>query len=172
MSETTPRREEFGLQRTECGCACCAAPCRHVPGGLVPSDLAGLCPPGQDVFAWAEQHLRALTAGPHPALVPARGVTGGCHWFFEGRCAVHGHAPFGCAFFDSHQPPEEVRRRQEAMARARAEDAAADGLYTRVWRHLRAKGLVAPPGDWAAVLAEVDRIRRGTVRRARRLGGR
>jgi hypothetical protein len=137
----------------------------------VPSDLARLCPPGEDVFAWAERHLRALAGRPHPALVPARGVTGGCHWFFDGGCAVHGQAPFGCAFFDSHQPPEEVGRRQEAMARARAEDAAGGGLYTRVWRHLVAKGLVAAPGDRAEVVAEVARIRRGAARHARRLGG-
>src|SRR5438874_6570965 len=46
-------REEFGFRRTECACAFCKAPCRHLPGALDPSDLPRLCPPGKDVFAWA-----------------------------------------------------------------------------------------------------------------------
>jgi hypothetical protein len=131
-----------------------------MPGTLVPSDLARLCPAGQDVFAWAEQHLRALTGKPYPALVPARGAYGPCHWFFDGKCAVHAGAPFGCAFFDAHMPDEEVARRSAAMVEAIREDAAAGGVYGRVWRHLREKGLVVPAGDRAAVRAGMEKVRR------------
>ncbi len=153
-------RQEQGLRRTECACEFCKVHCRHMPGTLVPSDLARLCPAGQDLYAWAEQHLRALTDKPYPVLVPARGVFGPCHWFFDGRCAVHAAAPFGCAFFDAHMGEEEVGRRATAMVEAIREDGAAKGLYGRVWRHLREKGLIAPAGDRAAVRVEMAKVRR------------
>jgi hypothetical protein len=153
-SESSPDREVHGFRRTVCGCAICCAPCRHVPGGLDPSDLARLCPAGQDVFAWAEQHLRAIVDRPYPTLVPARHPDGHCHWLFEGRCAVHDHAPYGCAFFDSHMSPDEVDRRYAATIRARRDDASTEGLYYRVWMHLRLQGLLARPGDRSALVVE------------------
>jgi hypothetical protein len=168
MSE---RREAHGFRRTECGCALCAAPCRHVPGSLDVADLGRLCPAGQDVFTWAEQHLRAVTDKPFPTLVPARGLDGYCHWHFKGRCAVHAEAPYGCAFFDAHMPTEEVERRSAATIRSRREDAAAGGLYSRVWQHLCRRGLTCPSGDRAALAADVARMRR-TARRHRRRQGR
>jgi hypothetical protein len=167
--EIPPVREEHGFRRTECGCDFCRAPCRHIPGSLDPSDLVRLCPPGQDVLAWAEQHLRAVTDKPFPTLVPARGAGGACHWHFEGRCAVHDRAPYGCAFFDAHQSDDEVRRRSAATIRARQEDAAAGGLYSRVWEHLCRRGLTARSGDRSALLEEVRKIRRRADRRARQL---
>src|SRR5262245_13550775 len=106
---TTPAaREAHGFRRTTCGCTFCQAPCRHVPGSLDPSARSGLCPTGQDGFAWAEQHLRAVTDKPYPTLVPARRPDGACHWYFDGRCAVHEHAPYSCAFFDTHMDDTEV----------------------------------------------------------------
>jgi transposase len=170
--EEVPRgREEFGFQRTECPCPFCRVPCRHMPGSLCPSDLARLCPAGQDVFAWAEQHLRALADRPFPTLVPARQANGHCHWLHEGRCTVHEAAPYGCAFFDSHMTAADVERREAATVRARREDAAADGLYYRVWVHLRMKGLIALPGDRAAVRAEALAVRRNAERSLRRVRG-
>src|SRR5262245_19155698 len=129
-------REEFGFRRTVCGCAFCQAPCRHLPGALVPSDLVRLCPAGRDVFAWSEEHLRALTGNPFPALVPVARTTGHCHWLFDGRCAVHEDAPYGCAFFDAHMPAADVERRHAASIQARVADRAVGGLYQRVWLHL------------------------------------
>lgn len=170
MSEPSVR-EELGFRRTACACALCAAYCRHLPGTLNPSDLARLCPPGEDLFAWAERHLRALTDKAYPALVPARGADGHCHWLFAGRCAVHADAPFGCAFFDAHQGNAEVGRRADAAVRAIREDAAADGPYMRVWRHLRRLGLTAAPGDREGLAAEVESLRRRAERGRRRGGG-
>jgi hypothetical protein len=164
-------REAFGFPRTECGCEFCKAYCRHLPGALDPADLARLCPPGQDVFAWAEQHLRALAGRPEPALVPARRATGECHWYFGGKCAVHADAPYGCAFFDAHLPQAEVDRRAAATLRAIAEDAAAQGLYWRVWRHLKGKGLVGRRGDRAALAAEFRKARRAAERSRARAEG-
>ncbi len=158
MRELPVVREELGFRRTVCGCARCQAPCRHVPGSLAPADLFRLCPPGQDPFTWAEEHLRAVIDKPFPTLVPARRADGHCHWLFDGLCAVHPAAPFGCAFFDAHMAADEVARREAATIQARREDAAANGPYYQVWRHLRRKGLTAPSGDRAALMAELDRL--------------
>jgi hypothetical protein len=163
-----PARERYGFTRTACGCALCAAPCRHIPGSLDVADLERLCPPGRDLFAWAEEHLRAVTDKPYPTLVPARGGGGACHWFFDGKCAVHEASPYGCAFFDAHMGEDEVRKRSEATVQARRADAAAGGLYYRVWQHLDRKGLIAPSGNRQALADEVRRIRRGAERRLRR----
>jgi hypothetical protein len=119
------------------------------------------------MFAWAELHLRAVTDKPFPTLVPARGFDGHCHWHFDGRCAVHADAPYGCAFFDAHMTLEEIDRRSAATLRARRADAAADGPYYRVWLHLCRKGLVSASGDRAALAEEVKRIRGRAERRRR-----
>lgn len=165
---TEQPREQHGFRRTVCACEFCRAPCRHIPGSLDVADLDRLCPAGQDVFAWAEQHLRALTGKPVPTLVPARQANGHCHWLYDGKCTVHANAPFGCAFFDTHQSDEEVERRRSATMAARREDAAARGLYYRVWLHLCQKGLVGVPGDRAGWREDVQKIQRSTVRHRRR----
>src|SRR6266513_2677801 len=82
-------RERYGFRRTQCACELCRAPCRHLPGSLDVADLWRLCPPGRDLFEWAEEHLRALTDKPYPTLVPLRLKGGPCHWLFDGQCAVH-----------------------------------------------------------------------------------
>jgi hypothetical protein len=161
-------REEHGFGRTVCDCALCAAPCRHIPGSLDVSDLSRLCPEGKDPFAWAEQHLRAVSDKSYPTLVPVRGPDGACHWHYGGRCAVHDLAPYGCAFFDSHMSADEANRRADATIRARREDAEARGLYFRVWRHLCGKGLTCPSGDRAGLAAEQRRILRSVERSRRR----
>jgi hypothetical protein len=163
-------REQHGFSRTVCACEFCRAPCRHIPGSLDVSDLERLCPPRQDVFAWAEQHLRALTDKPVPTLVPARQANGHCHWLFEGRCAVHDAAPFGCAFFDVHMSDAEAGRRAEATMEARRKDAAENGLYYRVWLHLQRKGLVQLSGDRVGLAGDWRQVRRSGIRSRRRMG--
>jgi hypothetical protein len=162
-------REQHGFRRTVCGCEFCRAPCRHMPGSLDVSDLLRLCPPGQDVFAWAEQHLRALTDKPVPTLVPARQPNGHCHWLFDGRCVVHDVAPFGCAFFDAHMSDAEAERRAEATMQARRADAAQQGLYYRVWLHLQRKGLVQPSGDRMGLGDDWRQVQRNVTRSRRRM---
>jgi hypothetical protein len=135
------------------------------------ADLPRLCPAGQDVFAWAEKHLRALTDKSFPTLVPARQANGHCHWFFAGRCAVHAEAPYGCAFFDTHMTEAEAERRAAATIQARREDAARDGLYYRVWRHLIGKSLTGRSGDRTGLSADWGRIHRQAQRGRRRASG-
>jgi hypothetical protein len=130
-----------------------------MPGSLDVADLDRLCPADQHIFAWAEQHLRALTQIGVPTLVPARQANGHCHWLYEGRCAVHDHSPYGCAFFDSHMPHAEVKQRSVATAQARKADAEQNGPYYQIWLHLCRKGLIDPSGDRTAVAEERRRIR-------------
>lgn len=165
LSQESPRvREQFGFGRTVCGCAVCATFCRHRPGSLDVADLPRLCPPGRDVFVWAEQHLRARTDKPFPMLVPVRRANGHCHWLVDGKCAVHDHAPYSCAFFDSHMSDAEVSRRYAPTVEARREDAASNGLYYRVWLHLCQRGLIDQPGSRAALAEDVGRIQRSATR--------
>jgi hypothetical protein len=169
MNELPLIREMFGFRRTECACERCQVYCRHMPGTLDPSDLPSLCGEGQDSFVWAEQHLRALIDQPYPTLVPARNNLGHCHWHFDGKCAVHDKAPYSCAFFDAHMSDTEVARRVAATVQACKDDAAANGLYYRIWLHLRGKGMLGQRGDRAALLAEVRRMDRQTRRSRRRI---
>jgi hypothetical protein len=129
-----------------------------MPGSLDVSDLWKLCPADRDLFAWAEEHLRALVDKPFPTLVPARQGNGHCHWLFSGKCVVHENAPYSCAFFDAHIPADEVERRSAATIQARKDDAAQKGLYYRLWRHLCEKGLVGKPADRDALAAELRQI--------------
>lgn len=164
-------REQHGFARTVCGCEFCKAPCRHIPGSLDVSDLPRLCPPDQDVFAWAETHLRALPDKPFPTLVPARQANGHCHWHFDGHCAVHESAPYSCAFFDTHMEEAEIERRSAATIQARRDDAEQHGLYYRVWLHLCRKGLTGRPGDRAALAEALANLQREAERNRRRVSG-
>jgi hypothetical protein len=164
-------REQYGFKRTVCGCAYCVAPCHHIPGSLDVSDLGRLCPDGQDIFTWAEVHLRAVVDKSYPTLVPARQANGHCHWLVDGQCAVHGSAPYSCAFFDAHQAQAEIESRSTATIRARKEDAVNHGLYHRVWLHLQSQGLIARSGDRAGLVAEVNGLRRMAERSRRRAKG-
>ncbi len=155
----SPTRVQHGFPATTCGCDFCRAYCKHIPGRLDASDLYRLGPPGDEVFAWAERHLRAVDDTPYPKLVPARQANGHCHWYQDGRCTVHAQAPYGCAFFDAHMPTAEVNRRSQASVQAAIGDASIDGLHARVWRHLRDKGLTRPSGDRAPLDDEFRRIR-------------
>ena len=152
-------REQHGFTRTSCDCDFCKVFCRHVPGRLDVSDLSRLCPEGKDIFAWSEVHLRAVSDSPFPKLVPARQESGHCHWFADGRCAVHRDAPYGCAFFDSHMTVVEVQARSRAANLSSEQDASACGIYARVWRHLCEKGLTHPSGLRGPLDEEMRRIR-------------
>jgi len=136
-----------------------------MPGSLNVADLIRLCPPTENIFTWAEQHLRALIDKSYPTLVPARQENGHCHWLLEGGCVIHENAPYSCAFFDMHMTPNEIDRRSAATIQARQEDAARNGLYQQVWIHLCRKGLFSIPGDRASLLDELQKIPRAKTNR-------
>ena len=155
-------RVEFGFERTVCACDQCTGYCRHVPGYLVPSDLDRLrdyCG-GADVFdSWAIQHLLASPGAlvmrkgalfRIPTLVPARRDNGACIFLSaDSSCSIHPIAPFGCAFFDSHQEGDEADRRSSRGLRAILEDWQSAGAYSALWLALHASGRHAPAPETA-----------------------
>jgi hypothetical protein len=144
-------RTEFGAKRTNCACNTCQINCRFMPGFLIPSDLFHIIPGDRDIYEYARENLRAspgaivkrgsqiLRAG---TLVPAAKPDGSCiHFTAAGACAIHDKAPFGCAFFDCQpEPPGIAHKAIQAVML----DHEVHGLYTRVWQHLRSRGLTAP----------------------------
>jgi hypothetical protein len=60
-----------------------------------------------------------------------------------------------------------VKRRYAATLQDRKQDAAADGLYHRVWIHLCRKGLIDRSEQRRALEDEVCRIRTNAERRGR-----
>lgn len=147
-------RTEFGLARTTCACAECATFCQHMPGFLVPSDLARVASVTPDLDRWARAHLRASPgalvwsrergAFRIRTLVPASVAGGACHWFSEeGLCDVHESAPFGCAFADAHQSAEEGQRASRAGLMAVHEAWLRRDQYAQVWTMLYAARLRA-----------------------------
>ncbi len=147
---------------------------------MVPSDLDRLIPPGEDPFAWAEQHLLASPGlqikTPQfslsiPSLVPRRQANGHCHWLQDGRCAVHENSPFGCAFLSQcRQSNAEAQRITNAGPESRAKAFADGALYARLWQHLWDTGLrelTSAQGRSRAALA-IKRIERGDERKKRR----
>jgi hypothetical protein len=155
-------RVEFGFERTVCACVQCTNYCRHVPGYLVPSDLERLgdyCG-GSGVFdGWATQHLLASPGalvirkgalGRIPTLVPARRADRACVFLSaDNSCSIHKIAPFGCAFFDSHQENDEADRRSSRGLRAILEDWQSAGPYSALWLALHAAGRDSPAPETA-----------------------
>jgi hypothetical protein len=149
-------RLEFGQRRSICACDDCQKNCRFVPGYLIPSDLKRMIPPGADPLEWAERNLLASPGAVVsvrdggllrvPTLVPATRPDGACiHFNAEGRCDIHGIAPFGCAFFSCKQSREKGNSLSKngirAVALALADPAS---LYCRILEHLQHKQLLSP----------------------------
>jgi hypothetical protein len=155
-------RTEFGWVRTQCACPACVAFCRHVSGYLIPADQQRLRQQfdgDADFIRWASGHLLASPGalvvrggrlGRIPTVVPARRADGSCVFLTpEHRCAIHALAPYGCAFFDAHQPADEADRRSCRGLRAILEDWWKAGPYAELWIALHAAGLVAPAPELA-----------------------
>ncbi len=66
-------------------------------------------------------------------------------------------------------PDEEVDKRLAATIRAHQEDAVANGLYHRVWLHLRARGLIAEHGSKSALESAARQLLRKAERNQSRL---
>jgi len=160
-----PDRREFGFGRTVCGCADCTRNCRFIPGYLIPADLQRILnqlAPGQDLFDWARQHLLAspgtqVMRGSNifriPTLVPARRADGACRFLTaDNRCGIHAAAPYGCAYFDSHQSIAESDQRSKRRLQAVLEAWQNGDVYAQVWATLAEADLVAPPPEVCRVL--------------------
>ena len=104
--------------RTKCACPDCVAQCKHHPGYLIPGDIEMIARNlGKTVHEISDRFAAspgAVVADREtgkqyriPTIIPAPDITGRCNFLDEhDRCSIHDFAPFGCAFFDSHEPKE------------------------------------------------------------------
>lgn len=153
-------RNEFGFERTRCACSECALNCKHLPGYLIPADIESiarhlgytnigdfafdnlLASPGATVMN-AEGHIFQIRT-----LVPQRKEDGSCKFLdANDRCMIHAVSPFGCSFFDVHQPDAEANHRSQRGLQevARCWVARGSSAYTVLWKLLFAAGLRAVP---------------------------
>lgn len=160
MSE---ERTEFGFKRTVAAGPTERAPCKCMPGYLVPADLERMSKAmgSDDIKAWATKYLLAspgakvagrdpktgkLITFQVPTLVPARNANDHCvHLSPDGLCDIHAVAPFGCAFFDMKMGKNEGDNRSLAGLRAIIDDMEVTGLYSQLWEMLNSAGKKAPP---------------------------
>jgi Fe-S-cluster containining protein len=79
-------------------------------------------------------------------LVPARNDSGWCNFFDGSLCTIHQVAPFGCAFFDSHQDQSEsnVISAQGLQIIAGLWEDQPFSRYCQIWNHLHQRGMRAP----------------------------
>ena len=142
---------EFGVERSLCGCSGCQAKCRFMPGFLVPADLDRMIPAGADPFRWAESNLLAspgaLTTADGemfwiPTLVPAiKGGDRSCiHLRPDGQCGIDAVAPFGCALL-SCGPEVPGLFQNGLLTICSAPD---NGLYKLLLLHLSRAGKTQP----------------------------
>lgn len=155
VASATAPRTEFGEQRSSCACGNCQLNCRFMPGFLIPADLARMVPPGSDPFEWAERNLLASPGAlvssdgkrfRIPTLVPAVKQDGSCvNLTSDGRCAIHGVSPFGCAFFSCG--PEVGGLSAKVLSSIMLDCLNPDGLYKRIWLSLYDKGRTQVSAD-------------------------
>jgi hypothetical protein len=131
-----------------------------MPGYLIPGDVERIAEAqGQelseewllDTFMHSEG-ATVLGMGPKgpvrvqiPTIVP-KDRDGKCKLLTDdGKCSVHGSAPFGCSHFDTHMDEATGAPRSEAGVMAVAADLAAGGAYAVQLRTLQEKGETAEP---------------------------
>ena len=152
-------RMEFGYYATSCSCVDCSFYCKHMPGYLIPDDLRRLSGEEsvKDICEWADGRLLAspgaivATKGGImrvPTLVP-RKLKQGCIWLADekGGCMVHAKAPFGCRFFNTHEPDDRADYLSKRGLAAIMQDWCSNGIYSIVWNFLNDKGQIAQPPE-------------------------
>lgn len=155
-------RTEFGFTRTECACSSCSINCRFIPGYLVPSDVKRIARHlgYTNLGAFASENLLASPGATVmsngrvfqiPTLVPQRRADGACKFLdADNRCRVHTVSPFGCAYFDAHQPSAEADRRSSRGLQDVARHwSAGASVYAVLWKILDTAGLRAVPAHIA-----------------------
>jgi len=121
-------RTEFGFHRTVSANAEDVLCCKYMPSYLVPSDISRLCDRfGCNPLQLAKSHLLASPGAEISkdgvrqrlrTLVPDRNSVGHCEFLHDGKCAIHGDSPYGCAFFDSEMSDQEASLRTSAGLQA------------------------------------------------------
>lgn len=119
----------FYFDRTTCACSECVGCCKRQPGPLVPGDLERIAAfRGESV----EEAKKNFWASPGALVKDGAGRTSRigtitpkwdrrkkrCVFLDDNdRCQIHSVAPFGCAYFDTHQTPAEAHDRSIWTAR-------------------------------------------------------
>jgi Fe-S-cluster containining protein len=110
------------FKRTTCACAECVRCCKRQPGSLAHGDYERI----QNHLGLTEAEMRERFCASPGALVMDRRTgavrrvgtivpqmrRGRCVFLDKDeRCTIHGVAPFGCAYFDTHQSAEQAMPR-------------------------------------------------------------
>ena len=146
-----------GHFRTICNCELCTINCRFIPGYLLPEDLDYIATflGYSKLSEFAEKNLLASPGAivikdgrlcRIRTLVPARNENGWCKFFDGSLCTIHPVAPFGCAFFDSHQEQSEsnaISAKGLQIIAGLWEDQPFS-RYCQIWNHLHQRGMRAP----------------------------
>lgn len=128
-----------------------------MPGMLIPDDIERMATAcgSSNPLEWAKENLAAspgatvIIQGDSeptqiPTLVPRRKEDGSCSFLTEdGKCQVHGQAPYGCAFFDSHMEGEPANGRSAPAIFQILMDWRAGDYYSNIWQILAAAGHTA-----------------------------
>jgi Uncharacterised protein family (UPF0153). len=115
--------------RTECSCSECVKCCKRQPGPLAPGDFERI---QKHLGASDEEMREKFWASPGCMVKDAFGVTARigtitprydrrkkrCVFLDDNdRCTIHSVAPFGCAYFDTHQSSVTAMPRSVWLAR-------------------------------------------------------
>ena len=136
---------------------CASINCRFIPGYLLPEDLDYIATflGYSELFEFAEKNLLASPGAlviknrrlcRIRTLVPARNDSGWCKFFDGSLCTIHQVAPFGCAFFDSHQEQSEsnaISAKGLQIIAGLWEDQPLS-RYCQIWNDLHRRGMRAP----------------------------
>jgi len=108
------------MQRTECACVQCQQCCREQPGHLLPGEMERIAEhlgrPLAEVkpMFWASRGAVVMDTQTHRqfrigTITPRYDRRRKACVFLteEGACSIHAVAPFGCAYFDTHQSAEQ-----------------------------------------------------------------
>jgi Fe-S-cluster containining protein len=105
---------DHDFTRTKCACEGCIRCCKRQPGPLAPGDFERIAEHLGETREEAKQHFWAspgaiarFTQGGDAfrvGTITPRFRKGRCVFLDENdRCKIHPVAPFGCAYFDTHQ---------------------------------------------------------------------
>jgi hypothetical protein len=81
-----------------------------------------------------------------PTLTPQAQPNGACKFLTaEGRCSIHAVSPYGCAFYDSHEPIAVANKKTLVALRVISESHQREEDYSLLWYFLHSRGIVAAP---------------------------
>lgn len=147
----------MGHFRTICNCDLCARKMNLFRSIAMPEDLDYIATflGYSKLFEFAEKNLLASPGAivikngrlaRIRTLVPARSDSGWCKFFDGSLCTIHPVAPFGCAFFDSHQEQSQsdaISAKGLQIIAGLWEDEPFS-LYCQIWNHQHGRDMSAP----------------------------